>query len=58
MAETIQYVNNYYVSLREEEEGYNNNLNIICFDAMFFEVRVRIFFRMIIFKAPSWIPVS
>ena len=57
MAETIQYVNKYYVSLREEE-GYNNNLNIICFGAMFFEVRVRIFFRMTVFKAPSWIPVS
>ena len=27
-----------------EEEAYNNKSNIICFGAMFFEVRVRIFF--------------
>ena len=43
MAETIKYINNYQVSLREEE-AYNNKSNIICFGAMFFEVRVRIFF--------------
>ena len=41
----------YWVRLREEE-AQNCKSNIIYFGAMFFEVRDRIFLRVIVFKAP------